>query len=343
MRDTRVLGTNCSPAGRVPRTVSVGWAPAGLRSEDSLLVSGLVDRSATPSEQDWYPHIKQHLRVCHPEAWPGLVATLSGKLGGETAKRRETRRRELQNEPGRGALRPVPGAPARAAPAALPRHRSAPRAGPRLPGGGEKGPGPGPPRHPLLRARRERPSAPPALSASRPSLRCPRPRSLFGAETPLTSEPLARRSPAPRARPGPQTARRAAQPSLAGPPPALPAASPSLPGPPGLPPPRSASSSAGTDRRAALLAAAARAVSPVPAGTRAPGFQGLRPQGPCRAPGCELRTRPVRRPRARGRGAAAAEPLRTPGLGTWARHGVAGGHRCALSPSPDSPGVSSSR
>ncbi|XP_059546977.1 neuroblastoma suppressor of tumorigenicity 1 isoform X1 [Myotis daubentonii] len=198
-------------------------------------MSGLVDWSATPSEQDCCPHIKEPSVFVTPRLMTP-PPPLSGKSGGETAKRRETRRRELQNEPGRGALRPVPGAPARAAPAAPPRHRPAPRASPRLPGGGEKGPGP----------RRERPSAPPALFlfASLPPLPPPS-LPIWSGDTPDVG---AARSPLPR------TAR---PPGAADGAPRSPA-SPSLAGPPGLPPPRAAASSAATGRRAALLAAAAR-------------------------------------------------------------------------------------
>lgn len=203
-------------------------------------------------------HIKEHLHLCHPEAWDGLTAASREKLRGEKSERRETRRRALQNERRHRALCPARGAgqgspSSSAAPSVRAEGRPVARGQ-----AGRGGRGPGRPRRPLLRARRERPARLPALSCSHPSLRCPRPRSLFGAETPLTSEPLARRSLAPRACSGPQTARRAAQSSLAGPPPALPAASPSLPGPPGLPLPRPADSSAGTGG-CAVLSAAARA------------------------------------------------------------------------------------
>lgn len=185
---------------------------------------------------------------------------------------------------------------------------------PEAPGrAGRRGPGPGQRRRPLLRPEGAAVRARPALSCSCPSLCCPRPRSLFGAETPLTSEPLARRSPAPRARLGPQTARCAAQPSLAGPPPALPAASPSLPGPPGLPPPRSADSSPGTGGRATLLAATTRAVSPAREARGRPASRRFGCRGSAAPPAASfLPACPAAQ--ARGRGVA-AEPLGCRGWG----------------------------
>ncbi|XDB47254.1 hypothetical protein AB1E18_000851 [Capra hircus] len=118
-------------------------------------------------------------------------------------------------------------------PVAPPRRRTASDPGPGLEGGGGRGGrGAGGRGAPSCAPGGARPRRPPALSFSRPSLRGARPRSLFGAETPLTSEPLG--SPLPRTArpPGAADGASAAQPSLAGPPPALPAACPSSPGAP---------------------------------------------------------------------------------------------------------------
>ncbi|XP_044625788.2 neuroblastoma suppressor of tumorigenicity 1 isoform X1 [Equus asinus] len=175
---------------------------------------------------------KEHLHLCHPEVWQGLTAQSRKKLGGEKSERRERRRRALWDERGRQALRPAPRAARQPRRAVGPR-RSPPEA--RRRAGGEQGRGPGRPRCPSCAPAGSGRARPPALSFARPSLRCPRPRSLFGAETPLTSEPLG--SPLPRTARPPGAAdgapRSPAEPRGAAASPAR--RLPELPGAPGLP------------------------------------------------------------------------------------------------------------
>ncbi|XP_049731471.1 neuroblastoma suppressor of tumorigenicity 1 [Elephas maximus indicus] len=168
-------------------------------------------------------HKNEHLHLYHLKAWHDLTVGSQEKSGGETSKRRETQRKALEKTRGLPARAFPVGSPARDSrwggeKALGPLRRGAGRV---LPVGGHAGPGPGRPWRPLLHARRERP----------------------------------RRSPAPRARPGPQTARSAASPRLAG------RRQPCRPPPRAsrgrlrLPPPRPADSTAGPGGRAALPAA----------------------------------------------------------------------------------------
>lgn len=253
------------PLGRTRMPESgQGGRIAELRSEGTLLVPGLggLKRHTRGARLQCLVPTKRN-----PPSWSlrGL-ARPDGPVSGKV------RRREVGawRKPAGGFRRP--GRPGQLRRAVGPRRR--PVAGSRL--GGGTGLGPGRPRRPLLRARRERPSAP-ARSFSRPSLRCPRPRSLFGAETPLTSELLGSRSPAPRARP--PGAADGAQRSPAG----------RLPEPPGAPgpPPR------GPQTDPQELAGAPlspppppppRAVSPARAGTRAPSSRGFGRRGSAALP-----------------------------------------------------------
>lgn len=226
----RVLRAQTWP-GRMPGSGWVGGT-AGLRREHQS--PGVETGAPHPRSKTAMPSSrkKEHLHLCHPEVWQGLTAQSRKKLGGEKSERRERRRRALWDEQGRQALRPAPRAARQPRRAVGPR-RSPPEA--RRRAGGEQGRGPGRPRCPSCAPAGSGRARPPALSFARPSLRCPRPRSLFGAETPLTSEPLG--SPLPRTARPPGAAdgapRSPAEPRGAAASPAR--RLPELPGAPGLP------------------------------------------------------------------------------------------------------------
>lgn len=239
---------------------------------------------------------KGHIHLCHPEAWHGLTAQAREKSGGESGS---------AEKPGEGALERAraPGCAALllgrgpGVPAAPPRRRSAPKPSPGR-AGGERARGPGRCGAPSCAPGGRGRARPPALSARGPP-RCPRPRALFGGSHPDVGAAPPRRAPARGRR------RRAAQPSRA-----------SRGRPQSCRPPRRASWGArARDPRTQLRRTRrARAVSPARTGTRAPGFQRLRPRGQRRAPSPELR--PPARPVAAGTGWSRRRRAREP-KGTW--------------------------
>lgn len=231
---------------------------AGLRPS----CGGSVDWNATFSEQDG-SSARFPPKGTPPSSSPGGPG--SGKV----------RRREVpaQRKPAEGALNAPgcrlsslslgrrPGRPRQLRRAVGPRR--SPARGSRA-GWGEGAGAPGGRGAPSCAPGGSGPARPPALSFARPSLRCPRPRSLFGAETPLTSEPLG--SPLPRTA-RPPGAADGAQRS-----PAEPRGAAASPAGRLLEPPwgrracplRPADSSAGTGGRTALPTAAAARVPGLP-------------------------------------------------------------------------------